>query len=404
MTSDTVLALAPGSLDLEAFMGGSVRLSAFDPSRRDTLAALSAAMLRDPQIRADPAGVALAFWLRRANIEVLHTMFKNQTGLNDEVIHVPVGRVFHITPANVDTLFMYSWALAYLCGNTSLIRLSGERSTLVEAILRLLNEMMADDEIGADLRHSNAFITYPHDDALTGRFSMWCNHRVIWGGNNTINHLRLLPLSPHASERTFATKFSYTVIAADAYTAASEEERAQLAGQFYNDMFWFDQMACSSPHVVFWVGGARHDVAFDNALAAVATAKNYEVLASSAVKRLNYAFELASEATVTVDLHREALISIAMTHTDQVVKDICGGGLLRHVQVATLDEVARFASYEDQTITTFGFPQYTLLALAQSAHGVDRIVPVGQALNFDVVWDGYDLIGDMTKRVVVRAT
>jgi hypothetical protein len=30
------------------------------------------------------------------------------------------------------------------------------------------------------------------------------------------------------------------------------------------------------------------------------------------------------------------------------------------------------------------------------------LVPVGEALAFDTTWDGYDLIGDFLRRVVVR--
>ena len=47
---------------------------------------------------------------------------------------------------------------------------------------------------------------------------------------------------------------SFAVLDAARYRAAPEEERARIAAGFFNDLFWFDQMACSSPHVLFWVG------------------------------------------------------------------------------------------------------------------------------------------------------
>ena len=31
--------------------------------------------------------------------------------------------------------------------------------------------------------------------------------------------------------------------------------------------------------------------------------------------------------------------------------------------------------------------------------GLSRIVPVGQALNFDAVWDGYDLLRELTRTI-----
>ena len=52
----------------------------------------------------------------------------------------------------------------------------------------------------------------------------------------------------------------------------------------------------------------------------------------------------------------------------------------------------------------FGFALAELRALARElgARGVDRLVPVGEALAFEPTWDGYDLIGDFLRRVTVR--
>ena len=36
-----------------------------------------------------------------------------------------------------------------------------------------------------------------------------------------------------------------------------------------------------------------------------------------------------------------------------------------------------------------------------STDGIDRVVPIGQALNFDTLWDGYDLIRMLTRTVVI---
>src|SRR5229473_1854189 len=36
----------------------------------------------------------------------------------------PRGLVFHVPPANVDTIFVYSWALSALAGNRNVVRIS----------------------------------------------------------------------------------------------------------------------------------------------------------------------------------------------------------------------------------------------------------------------------------------
>jgi hypothetical protein len=33
--------------------------------------------------------------------------------------------------------------------------------------------------------------------------------------------------------------------------------------------------------------------------------------------------------------------------------------------------------------------------------GIDRIVPMGKAMDFALIWDGYDLIRQMSRRVTI---
>ena len=41
-------------------------------------------------------------------------------------------------------------------------------------------------------------------------------------------------------------------------------------------------------------------------------------------------------------------------------------------------------------------------ALPEVVALLDRVVPIGEALAFDVVWDGFHLIDDVLRRVRVR--
>ncbi len=194
----------------------------------------------------------MAYWLRRAQVVRLVEEQTRRAASEPDVLRVPVGRVLHLAPSNVDTLFIYSWALAYLCGNASVVRVSQDQGVVVQALLRVIDALASEDD---ELRASNRFVTYGHEDDITAALSAWCAHRVIWGGDEAVAAIRPLPLPPHASERVFGNKYSFAVIDAARYREAGEEERARLASGFFNDLFWFDQMACSSPHVVFWLGG-----------------------------------------------------------------------------------------------------------------------------------------------------
>jgi Acyl-CoA reductase (LuxC) len=376
----------------------------FSASRRHTLAQLSRRILQDVGLRADAASVALGYWLRRANIDRLAQAFERRKDAAPETVFVPAGRVFHVAPGNVDTMFVYSWALAYLCGNQNVVRVSGQPSEVLSRLLGALSSLMQDD---AELAEGNWFLTYEHDQAISTALSLWSTHRVLWGGDETVAQLRALPLRPYASERTFGSKFSYSVISTAAYLGASPATVEQLAAGFFNDIFWFDQMACSSPHLLFWVGSvAQMDQAlerFHQALAKEIERRGYRGTPSSALQRLNFVFDLACDTDLRADLAHKEFLAVRLLDGAVWRKEICGAGLFTHVRVEHLLQVAELSDQGDQTVTHFGFSRPELHDLAQKvgAKGVDRVVPVGEALAFDTTWDGYDLIGDFLRRVTV---
>lgn len=402
-----VLAPADDAAGLAAFLDAArdARAEPFSAARMNTLARLSAALLADPLLRQDPASVSVAYWLRRAQLARLAEEHARRAATEPDVLRVPVGRVLHLAPSNVDTLFIYSWALAYLCGNANVVRLSQESGMVVEALLRVLGSVAAED---AELRSWNRFVTYGHDDAITTALSAWCAHRVIWGGDETVAAIRRLPLPSHASERVFGSKYSFSVIDAARWRDASDEVRSQVASGFFNDLFWFDQMACSSPQVVFWIGepdlveAAAGD--FERALQAEVERRRFVPPVSSAVHRRAYAFGLAATADVRVVLEHPGFVGVHLRDRSVLDKEICGGGLVRHVPATGLSEVLAFVDEADQTLTHWGLDPGALreLGLGAGRRGLDRVVPIGEALAFDVVWDGFHLIDDVLRRVRVR--
>ena len=402
-----VLAPADASTGLSGFLDASKALHGepFSPRRCEIVGALSARFLKDPWLRRDPASVAVGYWMRPAAVKTLKAAFERRQAADPARVRVPVGRVFHVAPSNVDTLFVYSWVLSYLCGNANVVRVSQEPTPAVQAMLRVISDVA---EEHPDLAASNRFVTYEHDDQVTASLSAWCTHRILWGGNETIAALRPLPLNPHASERVFGSKFSYAVVNLERYSRAKEDERERLAGAFFNDLFWFDQMACSSPHVVFWVGGEpgwQEAIGqFEDRLQAEVERRSYAPSAANSVHRLVHAFGVAAGTDVRVGLEHPGFVGIRVLDAGAVDKRICGGGLIRHARIDDLGQLEAFASDEDQTVTYFGFDRDALVGLASviGARGVDRIVPIGEALSFEVAWDGFDLIDDLTRGVSVH--
>lgn len=71
---------------------------------------------------------------------------------------------------------------------------------------------------------------------------------------------------------------------------------------------------------------------------------------------------------------------------------------LRESSIMELDGIVN-GKY--QTLTYFGFDAHELAELVCRYQwlGIDRIVPVGKALDMESVWDGYDLIRHMSRIV-----
>lgn len=374
----------------------------WDQARLDMLAAFSDALLRHDRLRRDPAAAALGFWLRRTHLKELALGFPAEsTGLR-----VPAGMVLHITPANVDTMFVYSWALSFLAGNANIVRLTSRTSPLMDDLLGLL------DDVGT--RHQEAmsgnwFVAYEHDDRVTTALSAACDLRIVWGGDETVRRLRAVPLNPHAAERSFASKRSLSVFDAAAYLRAAAGERRQLADRMATDILPFGQMACSSPHQVYWVGEALVATeaigSFEHELEAALAVRTPGHDLGAAVRRLNASFAAAAGGTarqVVLGAYTASVLAVTPRQAEQA--EPCGAGLLFHAVCHSLAEIASLLRPDHQTITYFGLgaADRNDLARLAGAAGADRVVPVGQALDFSANWDGFNLWTDLTRHVTLR--
>ncbi|MFA5264715.1 MAG: acyl-CoA reductase [Opitutaceae bacterium] len=377
------------------------RCRPFAQERIEALERISKAILTDKGIGRDPAAVALAFWLRTAHSMAIRDDFIRRQGF-DEVM-VPTGLVFHIAPSNVDTLFVYSWALSYLSGNANVVRLSSKESNLVTALLGIFD---ADMKARPESWIGNYFVSYGHDDTATAYFSEICDHRIIWGGDETVAKIRAIALNPHASERAFASKLSIAVIKTESLAAAGVEGVESIAKALASDIVPFDQKACSSPHLVYWLGA---DAKLSRQLAAKTGQALAERLAKSdgvedagmALHRVESAFRLAGDGKLE-SAHFLLGICLAEASPATQIKELeVGGHFITQRLVSSIDMIASDLGRSSQTITYYGLQQAELLELAWKAgiFGADRLVPLGHALDFDTIWDGFDLLGDFTRKI-----
>ncbi len=392
-------------LDRAAFMArirqSRERVSKPFASERISLAAtVSGKILRSARLGTSPAVVHFAYWTRTAALKKLAEEFEINlpTGCQAR----PVGLVFHLPPQNVETVFLYSWMISYLSGNANVVRLPSQISEEMAAILDQFLQAFEDSG-----ENSQLFVSYPAGSDLGVEICAESDARVLWGGDAKIEAFANVPLRRGGKSVWFGDRYSMGVLDGERVRGLDDAGRQELAAQIVNDIYVFQQMACSSPHVLYIVGDPeRHEGAlrklFD-AVAAAAAEKGFEPATGHAIQKLVEIFAAAGRGDADAVYRGGNLLTAARTDAARDTENRIGGGYVEYRYIKALGDLDPRLREHHQTLTYFGFEigQMTEFASSRASPGLTRIVPMGQALDFDYVWDGYDLPRELTRLVRV---
>lgn len=345
---------------------------------------------------------ALAFWLRSG---ALKKMKEDLYKTNDsKEILVPRGNIFHLPPSNVDTLFLYSLVLALLMGNRCIVRISQRSVETVSPLVRAMNDALKDFPAVAG---KIALVSYGHSETETLTFSAWSDLRVIWGGDQTVELLRSFPIKPGARDVVFPDRTSIAVIHSRAYLATTTDQKKALAKNFFTDLFSFDQMGCSSPRALYFCDSTDQkevEGVFFGYLLKVIQSENYQSPDGLSVAKLAYSYQgVINDSIESIERISGELTVLRGGKRSESNYPFCGGGVLHTLHINKLDDLNGQVSRRDQTMTHFGFERDELIRLVHTlrGQGIDRIVPIGQALAFNKTWDGMDLLREFSRQVSI---
>lgn len=370
----------------------------FDDRVISYLGNLSRAILATPNIREYPDLVSLAYWCRPAALQRLAARHRSDEFLMGR------GLTFHVPPSNVPLNFAYSLFCGLLAGNSNVLRLSSTESAEVNLLVSTMSRVPS-----SDVSKRICLVRYGHDDLTTRWFSMQSSARVIWGGNETVRRIRAIEASARSVDVSFADRVSMSLLRSAVVSNLSAFELDELAERFVADGYTFEQNACSSPRLVVWDG--------------------LQEATREAKSRFWDAIEtrLISKSTVSPAHHMRRFVEIcehlAGHENCGHLTSITGGaarielsdggtwreysglrfGTFTEVSLGNLDDLPSLVSTDVQTLGYFGYPAAEIrdaIGRLQMA-GIDRAVPIGQALNFDTVWDGYDLIRSLSRTIVI---
>jgi hypothetical protein len=359
-------------------------------------------LMQDPAVRRFPELVALGFWARGANLKRLQERFDDAY---PDTVRLARGVAFHIAPSNVDTIFVYSLLLSLLAGNVNIVRISSRAGEQSNTLMSVLSRALAGAP--AEVRDLVAVVRYAHDKHITNALSAACDLRIVWGGDATVSLIRESPLAPGGTELAFPNRYSLAVI--DAAACLSVPDPADLARNFVNDSYWFGQLACSSPRSVVWCGSEAEVVAasawFWPLVEAAAETAGFEWEDAPAVAKLLAVNDAAITFGATVEPTRTNYLSVIRCPCSELgAQPGASGGFFQEYRIDRLADLAKYAARNWQTVVSIGIAPdaWAEFLRAERPAGIDRIVKPGSALNFDVLWDGVDLLASMTRLVSMK--
>ena len=357
---------------------------------------LSKYLMTHESIREYPDVMTFAFWCRRANIEKLKGEFQ------DDKARLGLGLIFHIAPANVPINFAFSFVFGLLSGNSNMVRVPSILFDQVEIVCKAIANLLEIEKYHL-IKSGNAFVRYERNDEVTALLSKNCNARLIWGGDNTINNIRQATIPARCRDIAFSDRYSFSIISSDSLVALNVQELERLTQGFYNDTFLMDQNACSSPHLVVWIGqnkaaaqqkfwASLHElVKAKYLIPPVVAVDKYTRLCENAIEMDNIAgFE--SYGNLIYILKLNALADTLDQHHGKF-------GHFFEYEAEALTEIVPIVNIKYQTLTYFGVDSVALkdIVVSNSLQGIDRIVPIGQAMDMSVIWDGYDVLKDLSR-------
>ena len=346
-----------------------------------------------------PDVATFGFWCRKAAI------LKVKENYDDLDERFGKGIAFHSTPSNVPVNFAFSFAAGILAGNANIVRLPGKSFEQVDIICNAISYLL--DVKYESLSPYIVFVKYPSIKEITDAFSSICNVRVIWGGDRTIAEIRKSEIPPRTTEITFTDRHSIAVIDSDEYIKADNKD--VIIQNFYNDTYYTDQNACTSPRIIFWKGidpQTKEDAKNDFWVRVHKLVKSkYSLAPVQSVGKLNAFYLVAARKNVQLIKSDDMLVT--RVKVENVNKDLMdykyNSGFFFEKDIKNLSEIIDVCDIRCQTLTYYGIDKDEFRVFFDTCRpfGIDRLVPMGKSMDFSLVWDGYDLIRQMSRKITI---
>lgn len=365
---------------------------------------LSIVLLNDEFAKKYGDILSLAFWLREKNILSMKKKFfdKNQNKIG-------IGNILHITPTNVPTNFAYSFVFGLLTGNSNLVKLPNQNFEQVDIICKKI-KFLFNKKKYLKYKNSNFFFKYESSNiTITNQFSKNSDVRMVWGGDDTVKNIKKIETKTKVKDLYFSEKYSLSIISSSKYLSSKKSSKIEVAKNFYNDTFVFDQNACTSPRLVLWQGNKGNNdkakLIFWNLLREIVSKKYHNDHSCSVEKYKNFCLDAIKNKNFSNFKNFSNLIYVIELKniSQNIYKIFKNFGYFYEYDLKNFNSIEKILSSKTQTLSYFGYKKNFLkdFIIKNKMNKIDRITKIGDTMKMNFVWDGYNIYNDLTKEIEI---
>jgi len=376
-------------------------------------------VLQNSDINTVPGVSYISLWLRRENLDKICKINYSDKLYLDGFLKTeqkflmtaqPRGIVCQWIAANMPTLGFFSMVQAILSKNGSIVKMPKEYIPLISSILKELLYISLDYEgkiySGKVILDSISLVSFEGKSVgISEKFSLVADCRIIFGGSEAIRTISRLPCRDHCETIVFGPKYSFAVFDREYIESSGFEKSLEL---FTKDVAVFNQMACSSPHVLFLEKNrypldtivSRLREAFEKLPTAL---RNQPISSGMAARIINtravYLLSDGKNCTAPQDLSWTILIN-----KEPSLEEPVQGKCIFVKEIDSVDDVIPLVNHKIQAISIGIMDSVKRESFARFAtyRGVDRIIVPGTMHDFTLPWDGIMTLNRLVRWVILR--
>ena len=180
-----------------------------------------------------------------------------------------------------------------------------------------------------------------------------------------------------------------------------------LGNRLSNLLHLYDQMACNSPHLIVWQNPDDRQIDKFWSKIKEYLKKKYTLDHFMAVSKLTrlQAEKVENKNIDKIENFKNFLILIDLNKINKNFTDKKGQyGYFYQVKNISLKKIFLKSNSRIQTITYFGLDKNQISQQIRESlpSGIDRVVPIGSALNIGLTWDGFNLINVLSREIEIK--